>query len=73
MSRMFLWKIGIWGLLGPAALLWSSGLVTAQAPPEHTQIILHMLDYVAVDYPEFVQDGVVLDQAEYDEQVEFSQ
>jgi high-affinity iron transporter len=73
MSGIFLWKIGIWGLLGPAALLWSSGLVTAQAPPEHTQIILHMLDYVAVDYPEFVQDGVVLDQAEYDEQLEFSQ
>jgi high-affinity iron transporter len=36
-------------------------------------MILHMLDYMAVEYPEFVQDGTVLDQAEYDEQVEFSQ
>ena len=32
-----------------------------------------MLDYMAVDYPEFVQEGVVLDEAEYKEQVEFSQ
>jgi high-affinity iron transporter len=45
----------------------------AEADGEHTQTILHMLDYVAVDYPEFVQDGNVLDQAEYDEQLEFSQ
>jgi high-affinity iron transporter len=35
--------------------------------------LLHLLDYVAVDYPGTVQDGAVLDQAEYDEQVEFSQ
>jgi len=32
-----------------------------------------MLDYMAVDYPEFVQDGVVLDAEEYEEQVEFSE
>ena len=32
-----------------------------------------MLDYMAVDYPEFVQDGVVLDASEYEEQVEFSE
>jgi high-affinity iron transporter len=36
-------------------------------------MILHMLDYMAVEYPEFVQDGTVLDQTEYDEQIEFSQ
>jgi high-affinity iron transporter len=40
---------------------------------EPTQLILHMLDYMAVDYPEFVQDGTVLDQAEYDEQLDFAQ
>lgn len=39
---------------------------------ESAQIILHLLDYIAVDYPEFVKDGVVLDQAEYGEQVEFA-
>jgi high-affinity iron transporter len=54
-------------------LLWYAAAVGAQAAPEQAQLILHMLDYVAVDYPEFVQDGVVLDQAEYQEQVEFSQ
>ena len=36
--------------------------------------ILHLLGRVAVDYPQCVQDGRVLDQSEYDdEQVEFSQ
>lgn len=41
-------------------------------PGRTAQAIAHMLDYVAVDYPEFVRDGKVLDQAEYQEQVEFS-
>ena len=54
-------------------LLWAVGLAMAQAPPEQTQLLLHLLDYVAVDYPGCVQDGAVLDQGEYDEQVEFSQ
>ncbi|WP_240636196.1 FTR1 family protein [Caldimonas tepidiphila] len=31
-----------------------------------------MLDYVGVDYPEFVKDGKVLDEAEYVEQREFA-
>jgi hypothetical protein len=61
------------GMPGLIFLLWSAGLLAAQATPEQAQLLLHMLDYVAVDYPEFVRDGTVLDQAEYDEQVEFSQ
>ncbi|MHB1352622.1 MAG: FTR1 family protein [Thiobacillus sp.] len=45
----------------------------ASSDPAHTaQTIAHMLDYVAVDYPEFVRDGKVLDAAEYQEQSEFS-
>lgn len=48
---------------------------TAQAPPvaepDPAQLILHILDYVAVDYPGAVQDGKVLDEGEYREQVEF--
>lgn len=36
------------------------------------QLLVHLLDYVAVDYPQFVRDGVVLDQAEYAEQREFA-
>jgi high-affinity iron transporter len=39
---------------------------------ESAQTALHMLDYVGVDYPEFVKDGKVLDQDEYQEQLEFS-
>ena len=37
-----------------------------------TQTILHLLDYVSVEYPNFVQDGKVTNEAEYAEQVEFS-
>ena len=48
---------------------------TAQAPPgaepDPAQLILHILDYVAVDYSGAVQDGKVLDEGEYREQVEF--
>jgi high-affinity iron transporter len=73
MMSSFVLKIGMSSLLGLASLLWNIGPATAQAPPEPAHITVHMLDYIAVDYPEFVQDGVVLDQAEYDEQLEFSQ
>ena len=69
-----LWRVlsGL-GMLSLIFLLWIVRLAAAQAPPEPMQLLLHMLDYMAVDYPECVQDGTVLDQAEYDEQVEFSQ
>lgn len=40
---------------------------------EQARTIVHMLDYVSVDYPEFVQGGQVLDSAEYAEQREFAQ
>jgi high-affinity iron transporter len=59
-------------LLGLAVQLGGIHLLMAQDPPEPAHLIVHLLDYVAVDYPEFVQDGVVLDQGEYDEQLEFS-
>lgn len=36
------------------------------------QTIVHLLDYMSVDYPEFVKDGKVIDEAEYKEQQEFS-
>jgi high-affinity iron transporter len=54
-------------------LLWYAAATGAQGASEQAPLILHMLDYMAVDYPEFVQNGVVLDAAEYEEQVEFSQ
>jgi high-affinity iron transporter len=41
--------------------------------PEHLQqTILHLLDYVSVEYPQFVQEGKVTNQGEYAEQVEFA-
>jgi high-affinity iron transporter len=39
---------------------------------DNSQTILNLLDYVSVEYPEFVSGGVVRDEAEYAEQVEFS-
>ncbi|WP_332826057.1 cytochrome c/FTR1 family iron permease [Ramlibacter sp.] len=47
------------------------GMVHA-ADDGKAQTIIHMLDYVSVDYPEFVQDGKVLDEPEYQEQREFA-
>jgi len=36
------------------------------------QAVLNMLDYVSVEYPEFVRHGHVTDEVEYAEQVEFT-
>jgi len=43
----------------------------AQDSEEQAQTVIHMLDYVSVDYPGAVQDGKVADEAEYQEQREF--
>jgi high-affinity iron transporter len=72
-TTIFRYGLSRLGLLSLTALVCSVRLVAAQATPEQAQLILHLLDYVAVDYPQCVQDGTVLDQSEYDEQVEFSQ
>ena len=66
------WHARRLGLLGLLAYLWTASLAVAQGPPAQAQLLLHLLDYVAVDYPQCVQNGTVLDQAEYDEQVEFA-
>lgn len=44
----------------------------AFAAGDTSQSILHTLDYVAVDYPAVVENGTILDQAEYVEQQEFT-
>jgi high-affinity iron transporter len=49
-----------------------AGTVFAADPENRAQTIVHLLDYVSVDYPEFVKDGKVLDEAEYQEQSEFA-
>jgi len=61
------------GLIIPVLYVLSSahGHAAASEPSEVRQV-LHLLDYIAVEYPEFVRDGKVLDKDEYQEQVEFS-
>lgn len=44
----------------------------AYAADNTTQTIVHMLDYMSVDYPNFVKDGKVLNETEYQEHREFS-
>lgn len=45
----------------------------APAPPDDAaRRAVHLLDYLAVDYPETVADGVVVNELEYAEQVEFA-
>jgi len=51
--------------------LGAFGLDT-EGPERRLQTIHHLLEYVAVEYPQFVQAGKVLDQSEYSEQVEFA-
>lgn len=58
----------------PARLLFALLLLMSLCAraDDSAQTIVHMLDYVSVDYPEFVQNGKVLDEAEYKEQLEFA-
>jgi high-affinity iron transporter len=42
------------------------------ARPDPFAPILHALDYLGIDYPGAVKDGKVLDQGEYQEQLEFA-
>lgn len=60
------------GLVLLAGLLGYSGAGSAEATEGRAQTALHMLDYISVDYPEFVQEGQVLNAEEYEEQLEFS-
>ncbi|KRB93117.1 cytochrome c/FTR1 family iron permease [Noviherbaspirillum sp. Root189] len=46
--------------------------VAAPSDNEKAQTVVHMLDYIGVDYPEFVQDGKVMNAEEYQEQREFA-
>ncbi|MCM2251075.1 MAG: cytochrome c/FTR1 family iron permease [Ramlibacter sp.] len=59
------------GVLGALYILAAPAL-WAQPAAENAQAAIHMLDYVSIDYPEFVQDGKVLDPPEYQEQLEFA-
>ena len=58
-------RMGAWTLV---ALLVTFTVPVQAASVDATrpaQTIAHMLHYLGVDYPEFVRDGKVLDEAEY--------
>jgi high-affinity iron transporter len=61
----------VW-LLGLCALFGTATATAATPDADKAQTIVHMLDYISVDYPQFVRDGKVLDQGEYAEQLEFA-
>lgn len=61
-------------LITVTATLWASVAANATAEPawqQDAQTIIGALDYVAIDYPEAVHDGAVINAAEYAEQLEF--
>lgn len=62
-------------LLAGLALIASSASTRAAAQTPDTAdtgpTIVHLLDYVGVDYPATVSEGKVVDESEYDEQREF--
>ncbi len=69
---VWLWCAGLAWLALVMATLSPAGVRAADVTPaERGATIVHLLDYVAVDYPEFVKDGKVLDEAEYKEQLDF--
>lgn len=48
------------------------GVALAEGTDDRVQTIVHMLDYVGVDYPESVQNGRVIKPEEYAEQRDFA-
>jgi high-affinity iron transporter len=63
-------RLAVLALLASAIGLAASAAAAAELDPFAP--ILHALDYLGVDYPGAVKDGKVLDQGEYDEQLEFA-
>jgi high-affinity iron transporter len=58
-------------LLGALSLLWSAPTWAAPAS-NAAQPLLHILDYLSVDYPPIIVNGEVTDASEYAEQREFA-
>ncbi|MGH8770929.1 MAG: FTR1 family protein [Burkholderiales bacterium] len=59
-------------LLFCVLLIAAPAFAAEQSVEQRAQTIVHLLDYVSVDYPEFVKDGKVHDEAEYQEQLDFA-
>ncbi len=49
------------------------GFQTLKAQPEDPRMMVHLLDYLAVDYSMAVQNGKIINAAEYSEMQEFAQ
>ena len=62
-SRFLAW------LIVPALALCS--LAVSANSPEGASQALHLIDYIGADYPPTVEDGNVIDETEYREQLEF--
>ena len=62
-SRFLAW------LILPALALCS--LAVSANSPEGASQALHLIDYIGADYPPTVEDGKVIDETEYREQLEF--
>ena len=62
-SRFFAW------LMLPVLALCS--LTVSANSPEGASQALHLIDYIGADYPPTVEDGKVIDETEYREQLEF--
>src|SRR5687767_10393749 len=58
------------GLIAWGCMLLCATAVAQQNDPG--QIVVHMLDYVGVDYPEAVEGGQIKNADEFSEMVEFS-
>ena len=58
--------------LAPAFATDSKNDESAASNAKIPQRLLHILDYVSVEYGNIVQNGKILDQGEYQEQIEFS-
>jgi len=56
----------------PALILCGLWLTPAAAQQSDPRALLHLLDYIGVDYPNTVRDGQVINPTEYAEQQEFA-
>ena len=54
------------------ALIFTLASTFAQAEVKNPSMVVHLLDYLAKDYAGAVQNGKVVSQSEYNEQVEFA-
>ena len=68
MFRAFL----IYFLMAVVFLSANTFQIFAQSNSQDAETVIHLLDYIARDYPEGVQSGKVINQDEYEEMLEFS-